>query len=193
MDVSVNDLLADEKLQALFKQLNISEENQKKLCCAFYEHITAAPSTEMNLEKMKDCLLVLVATPIDDSKFQQVIKEIGDYLHQHSIIFYSTIKRVKELEEKTKLISEEMMQMKEQQDINNALIISNEISSLYIEYIVKPILLQVFGDSSWDKFCTKLAALESELDNSRIRAIEAGTPIDDVKLYKPIVKFLEPI
>ena len=36
--MDVNDILADEKLKGLFEQLNISEENQKTLCCAFFEY-----------------------------------------------------------------------------------------------------------------------------------------------------------
>jgi hypothetical protein len=68
------------------------------------------------------------------------------------------------------LITEEMMHMKEQKKLNNALIIpnrhgtltltfkvkvpyliSNETSSLYIEYIIKSVLFRTFQYPSWDK------------------------------------------
>ncbi len=54
----------------------------------------------MYLEKIKDCLFTLAATSTDDNKFQQVIKEIADYVYQHSIVFHSTVKRLQEVKNK---------------------------------------------------------------------------------------------
>jgi hypothetical protein len=67
---------------------------------AFYECFTATSTTEMYLEKIKDCLFTLAATSTDDNKFQQVIKEIADYVYQHSIVFHSTVKRLQEVKNK---------------------------------------------------------------------------------------------
>ncbi|CAF4667201.1 unnamed protein product [Rotaria sp. Silwood2] len=148
----------------------------------------------MVLEKIKDCLSTLANTPTNDNnKFQQVVKDIGRYVYHYSIVFYSTVRRLGQVEEEMMKMKVEMVKVKEQTDINSALIISNEISSLYIEYIIKPALLRVFGDSSWDHFYNKLSEIECEMDNCRLKGLQAGKPVDEEQLYEPLVKFLEAI
>jgi hypothetical protein len=78
-------------------------------------------------------------------------------------------------------------------DTPDSLILSHEISSLYIKYFVKPVLHRFLGSPSWDNFSNQLKKLEDDIDNSRLQAIENGNTIDDEKLYRPITKFLEPL
>jgi hypothetical protein len=47
--VNIDDLLADERLQKLFQQLNLTEDNQKKLCEAFQHYFMTSTSTDMYL------------------------------------------------------------------------------------------------------------------------------------------------
>ncbi len=44
--INIDDLLADERLQKLFRQLNIPEDNQKKLCEAFQHYFMTSTSTD---------------------------------------------------------------------------------------------------------------------------------------------------
>jgi len=73
------------------------------------------------------------------------------------------------------------------------LIISNELSTIYIEYFVKPILLKHFGYTSWQNFTNELSLLEQEIDKNQHKSILAGTSIKYEELYKPLISFLEPV
>ena len=86
-----------------------------------------------------------------------------------------------------------MEAMEDKSNIQDALILSNEISSLFIEYFIKPWLLRSFGSTSWDEFTNKLSELETTLDETRLLSIDSGKPIDDEQLYAGMVSFLEPL
>ncbi|CAF1593817.1 unnamed protein product [Rotaria magnacalcarata] len=200
MDIYIDNILNDEKLQLLFQQMNIGQEKQRELGLVFYQNFIQSPTTDYYLKKIKDALLKISSLSLIQDDLQDIIKDIANSIHQHSIIFQKTIQHVenielksKQMQEKMDEMQEKMNKMQEKSNMKDALIISYEISSLYIEYFVKPVFLRLLGTSSWDQFTNKLTQIEVELDDNRLQSIEHGQSVDDEQLYTPLTKFLEPL
>ena len=177
--MDVDSLLSDSKLDMLFAKLNINAHEKRELCVAFYEHFVSSTTPDIYLKKISDALSKIATEQMDQIKRTDVITEIITLLRAHAVVFYSNAKRLEKLEAESQMF--------------NSLILSNEIASLYIEYFVKPVLYQVLGNASWDKFTNQLSDIEDTIDNDRLKAIEEGREIDDENLHRPITKFLEPL
>jgi hypothetical protein len=107
--------------------------------------------------------------------------------------YYEAVKRVEILEKKTNSLVDQVPQLHEKDIYKEGLIISNELSTIYIEYFVKPILLKHFGYTSWQNFTNELSLLEQEIDKNQHTSILAGTSIKYEELYKPLISFLQPV
>ncbi|CAF1224311.1 unnamed protein product [Rotaria sordida] len=112
---------------------------------------------------------------------------------QHTLVFYSTVKRLEKVEQTTNVLVKQMEDINSKQNITDGLLIANEIASLYIEYYVKPVFHRRLGHSSWDTFCDKLAAIEAEIDDRALDASEKGLTIPYETLYKDLINYLQPL
>ena len=87
----------------------------------------------------------------------------------------------------------DVQQLKDKSVQNEALILANEVAWWYIDYFVKPLLLSVCGNASWQIFTNQLSLIETEMDQKRSAMIRTGEPVNEEDLYIPLVKYLQPI
>jgi len=191
--IDFNSILADEKLQTLFRSLNINEEKQQELCSTFYEHFSTLPTTESNLTKIKAALTRLGAVSMNSNELQDTVKEITNCLERHVMIFNSTIKRLQTVEVQTNQLITEIQEMKEKSNMNDGLILSNEIATLYFEIFIKPVFSRLLNKGSWDYFTNKLRNIEDELDKKQLLSLARGDVMDNEELYRPLLTFLQPL
>ncbi|CAF3329674.1 unnamed protein product [Rotaria socialis] len=98
MDIYIDNILNDEKLQLLFQQMNIGQEKQRELGLVFYQNFIQSPTTDYYLKTIKDALLKISSLSLIQDDLQDIIKDIANSIHQHSIIFQKTIQHVENIE-----------------------------------------------------------------------------------------------
>ena len=151
--MDVDDLLSDPKLNSIFRELKIDERKRREICMAFHEHFSSSSTPDVHSMKISSILSKISTKDSSEIDLKHLVKEITSSINRHAIVFNTTTTittRLQKLEEKSKLY--------------DSLILSYEISSLYIDYLVKPVLLRVLGSASWDGFCNQLARLADDID-----------------------------
>lgn len=200
-------LKSDQKLQTLFRVLQIDAEQQEKLFSLVYEHLINSSSCVMHLKKIENDVMKLAMIESFSGEVQDILHEIIYSLKQHILIHYSTIERVDTLEGKVdKLIDEnkemrattnrlivDIEERKAREQVTDGLILSNEIANLYIEYYVKPVFYRKSGHTSWDRFTSSLAKIEQQIDCKRLESIEKDESPPYETLYKELIEYLEPL
>ncbi|CAF1367571.1 unnamed protein product [Rotaria sp. Silwood1] len=190
--VNIDDLLADERLHKLFQQLNITEDNKKKLCEAFQHYFMTSTSTDICLNKIKQELIKL-SKIVNQDDLKNIVGKISEFLEEHSHVFSETLNRIRILENKTGLLYDQIMELKERSNMKEAFILANDLSTLYEEYFVKPVFLRRFGDGSWDKFIVRLNKFEEETNKNILKSIQGRSSVKYEDLYAPLIKYLEPL
>ncbi|CAF3380911.1 unnamed protein product [Rotaria sp. Silwood1] len=190
--VNIDDLLADERLHQLFQQLNLTEDNQKKLCEAFQHYFMTSTSTDMYLKKVKQELIKL-STTINQDDLKNIVGKISELVEEHSHVFYEALNHVRILEDNTNFLYNQVSKLQEESNKEEAFILANDLSTLYEEYFVKPVFLRRFGDGSWDKFTNRLSELEQETNKNILRSIQGHSSVKYEDLYAPLIQYLEPL
>ena len=196
----IDRVLSDPTVQSKMHALKIEPEMQAKLCGIFFHFFIESSANETYLSHIKHLLREAAAVCSEQPEYKRIIEQLADNVHRHSLVFITITERLNATEAKCESLTLELQRLKTDFETMNeklirseALIMSNEIASLYIQYFVKPVLLRRCGNASWDKFTNSLSTIETEMDNTRLRKVEAGEEIDDEELYKSLVTFLEPI
>jgi hypothetical protein len=136
--------------------------------------------------------LIKLSTRVNQDDFKNVVGKISELLEEHSHVFYETLNRVRILEDNTDFLYDQVMELKERSNMKEALILANDLSTLYEEYFVKPVLLQRFGDGSWEKFIVRLSELEQETNKNILKSIQGRSSVKYEDLYAPLIQYLEP-
>jgi hypothetical protein len=190
--VNIDDIIADERLQKLFHQLNLTEDNQKKLSKAFQHYFMRSTSTDMYLKKVKQELIKL-STSINQDDLKNIVEKISELLEEHSHVFSETLNCVRILEDNTDFLYNPVSKVQEESNMEEAFILANDLSTLYEEYFVKPVFLQRFGDDSWNKFTNRLSELEQETNKNILKSIQGRSSVTYEDLYAPLIQYLEPL
>ena len=102
--MDIDCILADTKLQFLFKELGINADKQKELCQVIYENILTSLSTDHHLKQIQSLVYGMAVLCVDRTDSQAMLSELAAVVHQHSLAFHSITARLQAVPRSNKTI-----------------------------------------------------------------------------------------